>query len=382
LSLRKALLVGTTMAKIIVIENEDYVRSNLIELLDAEGYQTIEAKNGEEAYRLISQELPDLIICDILMPELDGYGLLARCSQEPQTALIPFIFLTALTEREDLRKGMELGADDFITKPYTRSEILRAIEARIDKRAMVEKLSEEKILKLESKMERSIPYELLEPISTLLRYSDSLIHQNDSLNTSDFSRIGSEIQRTLSKLLDLIQNYVLYSELGNTLLDGEKLSWIHNSSVQNGERLITEIVISKLALEGRDKDLVLRLDEGEIKIAEFHLHKIIEIILDNIISRSEKGKEFEIQGISNHKKHKYYLRVIDHGRMIEEDERRAINSSIQLEGSSWPDYKLDKPDIGILVVKRILDIYNGSLIVSVKDSVKTQFQIELPMPEK
>jgi two-component system, sensor histidine kinase and response regulator len=369
------------MTKIIVIEDEDNVRSNLIELMEAEGYQTMEARNGEEAYRLILEKAPDLAICDIRMPELDGYGLLARCSQEPLTATIPFIFLTALTERDDLRKGMELGADDFITKPYTRNEILRAIEARIEKRTKVEKLSQKKILGIESKLEWAIPYELLEPISTLLNYSDSLIYQNGSLNTSDYSKIGSDIKKTLSKIVDLIQNYVLFSELSSSLMDEERLAIMRSSCVQNVDRLISEIVNSKLSLEGRVKDIEFRLGAGDIGIDEFHLQKIIEIVLDNILSRSVDGEKIEISGVSKNNEKKYLLRIIDHGRAMQEERIREINSSILPGSSARSDYKQEKPDIRLLVLKRIHDIFNGSLSVSTMRGGRTQFQIELPLPE-
>lgn len=369
------------MRKIIVIEDDENVRSNLIELLDAEGYLTFEAKNGEEAYRIILEKLPDLIICDILMPILDGYGLLLRCSQEPQTAMIPFIFLTALTERDNLRKGMEMGADDFITKPFTRVEILHAIETRIEKRVLVEKFAQEKLLNLESELEWAIPYEILEPISTLLGYSDYITQYHDTLKPGDFLRVGSDMQWTLSKLVDLIQNYVLFSELGNSLLDGTKIAEMRNSRVYNVNQLIAEIVSSKLKVERREEDLVFRFDDGDIKIDEFHLAKMIELILDNIILRSDKSQTFEIEGISDLEKQKYRIQIIDHGRSLREDQIGILNESIVTNSLLRPDYRHNKPDIGLMVLKRILTVFNGSISVFADELAKTRLQIELPMPK-
>ena len=125
------------MKKILVIEDESSVRQNLVELLNAEGYQAIEARDGEEGVSLAWDALPDLILCDISLPRMDGYGVLSRISRDPATAAIPFIFLTARVEREDLRRGMSLGADDYITKPFSIDEILTAIQTRLHKHAQL-----------------------------------------------------------------------------------------------------------------------------------------------------------------------------------------------------------------------------------------------------
>ncbi|MGI8501040.1 MAG: EAL domain-containing response regulator [Hassallia sp.] len=123
------------MTKILVIEDEKFVRENLLELLEAEDFQTVPAANGRIGLELVTSENPDLILCDMMMPEIDGYGVLATLRQNPVTATIPFIFLTAKSSRSDFRQGMNLGADDYLTKPFTRAELLSAIEGRLNKQA-------------------------------------------------------------------------------------------------------------------------------------------------------------------------------------------------------------------------------------------------------
>ncbi len=121
------------MNKILVIEDERSIRVILLKLLSAEGFEAIGAYNGSTGVQLAKQEQPDLIICDILMPDLDGYGVLKALQQDPITATIPFIFLTAKADRSDWRQGMKLGADDYLTKPFTRAELLEAIATRLQK---------------------------------------------------------------------------------------------------------------------------------------------------------------------------------------------------------------------------------------------------------
>ncbi len=127
------------MKKVLLIEDNVDIRENTAEILELAGYAVFTAVNGKEGVDLATRETPDIIICDIMMPELDGYGVLHILSRKPATAAIPFIFLTAKTEKADIRKGMTLGADDYLTKPFDDTELLNAIEARLKKRNMQEK---------------------------------------------------------------------------------------------------------------------------------------------------------------------------------------------------------------------------------------------------
>src|SRR5688500_1271475 len=130
------------MKKILLIEDNLEVRENTVEILSLANYNIVSAENGKIGVELAQKEKPDLIICDIMMPELDGYGVLHILNKKKETAGIPFIFLTAKTEKTDIRKGMNLGADDYLTKPFDDTDLLNAIEARMRKSAMQQKLYE------------------------------------------------------------------------------------------------------------------------------------------------------------------------------------------------------------------------------------------------
>lgn len=127
------------MKKILVIEDEPAVRANILELLEAEDFDAVGAENGFMGAMWAQEYQPDLIICDVMMPEVDGYEVLGALRQVPATATIPFIFLTAMVDKADIRQGMDLGADDYLTKPFTRVELLGAIASRLKKREVVMK---------------------------------------------------------------------------------------------------------------------------------------------------------------------------------------------------------------------------------------------------
>ena len=125
------------MKKILVVEDELTVRSNILEILEFEEFNAVGAENGLIGALWAQEYLPDLVICDVMMPEINGYEVLSALRQSPMTATIPFIFLTAMADQPDRRRGMELGADDYITKPFTANELLTAISTRLAKHEVV-----------------------------------------------------------------------------------------------------------------------------------------------------------------------------------------------------------------------------------------------------
>ena len=127
------------MKKILVIEDEAETRENLVLMLEMEGFKPLSAPNGRKGVDIATKELPDLILCDVSMPELDGYGVLAALRANEKTIFIPFIFLTAKGDKKDLRTGMNLGADDYLTKPASAEEVLAAIDTRLSRHSEQEK---------------------------------------------------------------------------------------------------------------------------------------------------------------------------------------------------------------------------------------------------
>lgn len=133
------------MKKILLIEDEPETLENLTLMLEMEGFKPLAAPNGRVGVVLAKQELPDLILCDVSMPELDGYGVLETLRADERTVSIPFIFLTAKGDKKDLRTGMNLGADDYLTKPASAEEVLGAISARLDRHSEKEQAAMAKV---------------------------------------------------------------------------------------------------------------------------------------------------------------------------------------------------------------------------------------------
>lgn len=133
------------MKKILVIEDETETRDNLVLMLEMEGFKPVSAPNGQIGVEVAKREQPDVILCDVSMPKLDGYGVLEALRADEKTVSIPFIFLTAKGDKKDLRTGMNLGADDYLTKPASAEDVLSAINARLERHSEKEQAAMAKV---------------------------------------------------------------------------------------------------------------------------------------------------------------------------------------------------------------------------------------------
>jgi DNA-binding response OmpR family regulator len=125
------------MTRILIIEDDNDLRRNIVDLLELENYEVFAAVDGEEGVRLSRELKPNLVVCDIMMPKLDGYGVIKQLRQDREGMMTPVIFLTAKTDRQSMRLGMELGADDYLPKPFTQHELLTAIQTQLNKRSVI-----------------------------------------------------------------------------------------------------------------------------------------------------------------------------------------------------------------------------------------------------
>ncbi len=178
------------MKRILVIEDEPEMRRNIATLLRLHKYEAIEAENGRQGVELARQEKPDLILCDVMMPELDGYGVLQTLQQDAALAPIPFIFLTAKGDRSDLRNGMNLGADDYLTKPVANSDLVTAIEARLRRCG------------LQASREFKPDFSSFEPLLSLgltPRAAETLLWLSQGKTNSDIAIILSITESTVKK---------------------------------------------------------------------------------------------------------------------------------------------------------------------------------------
>jgi two-component system sensor histidine kinase/response regulator len=356
------------MTKILVIEDEAMLRQGVSEILTYEGFEVLEAQNGERGIVAAFQYSPDLILCDIMMPVMDGYEVLCQLRKNESTKLIPFIFMTALAERSDLRSGMELGSDDYITKPYTRDELLSAVNTQLKKSTDKQEFTESRLDELRKTIIRHLPHELRTPLNGILGFGELLMNYSDTVSHDELPLIGKNIYESAIRLNRLTQNYLTYMqlELGsgvpfveNTLHNLEKIC----------ERKAKEMANQHLRLD----DLELKLSISAACIRETEFVKIVEELTDNAFKFSSVGNKVSI-GCET-RGDKFILKVKDHGRGIMVSDISRIGAFMQFERKR---FEQQGSGLGLIITKRLVESFKGELKIESIVGEGTTIVVTLP----
>ena len=362
------------MSKILVIEDEQALRENLMCLLDAENFEVFGAGNGKTGVELAKSHLPDLIICDVTMPLLDGFGVLTTLRSIPTTTTIPFIFLTAKVDKTDLRQGMELGADDYLTKPFSRKDLLAAITVRLEKQALISQQQSQKLEELRTSIALSLPIELRSPLNNILGFSQLLIEEADQMNSQEIQEMAQIIQKSGGRLERLIQNFLLYAELELIATTPERIEALRNSRTSSAATIIKNKAILEATRENRAADLQLELQDSTVQIAKGKLEKIVLEILDNALKYSKPGTPIRI--IATPIEGKFVVSVIDYGRGMSDSQIAEIGAYRQFERKL---YEQKGSGLGLVIVKRLAELLGGGLTIESTPNQQTKVQVMVPI---
>jgi two-component system, sensor histidine kinase and response regulator len=361
-------------SKILIIEDEDSIRTNILELLDAEGYEVMGAENGRVGVELAREFLPEVIVSDIVMPELDGYEVLQALRQDPSTATIPFIFLTAKADKSDLRQGMNLGADDYLIKPFTQRDLLEAITARLNKHDQVSTHFEQKLDELRNSITTSLPHEFLTPLTVILSASEILTLHWDKLTAAEIPVFAERINTSARRLLRLIRNFLLYSQLELAAVDPAKadvLRGLRSSDV----RLVIADAAARVARQAdRAGDLQLELSDATARIEPAHLGKITEELLDNAFRYSVPGTPVRVQ-CRLQDGSVLVLSVMDCGRGMTRAQIVQVGAYVQFERKQ---YEQQGQGLGLTIAKRLSELHGGELTIESVPDQKTIVRVALP----
>lgn len=359
------------MSRILIIEDDKEIIETLTELLTLEGYDVLSASSGREGIKFALKHHPDLIICDIMMPELDGYEVIKTLHQNKATFSIPFLFLTAKTAKSDLRLGMELGADDYITKPYDDNDILNAIEARLKKKKEIENHYDRQIDNLHNYIASTLPSKLRQPLNTIIGYSQILKNKYKDLEEKEAQDMLDSVLFAGKRLLELIVNYTYYTTLLDLSLTPDKYP---SEKTAHAQTVLYNGALEIASKYYRQKDMKLVLEDASINISDSHLHKIICELSDNAFKYSQAGTEVSIKSFTGDR---YYIIVVtNEGKGLEPEQIEKIAPFIQF---GLTETEKSGSGLGLSIVKKITDIYNGRLEINSESYGKTEVTVKLPL---
>ncbi|HKI78377.1 MAG TPA: response regulator [Ignavibacteriaceae bacterium] len=342
------------MKKILVIEDEHLIRESIVEFLESEGFTCNQASNGREGIIAAKKTHPDIIICDIKMPEMNGHQVLMSLRDDPSIASIPFVFLSAMVDKKDFRTGMSLGADDYLTKPFTNEDLLEAINTRLAKNKEVK----DKLSKLTYNIAQSLPHELRTPLISILGYAQLLMDKHKEIYDDQVFEFAQTIHESGLRLHRLIQNFIIYTRLEMHASKGPNAKI--DARVKQVSKEFSESVLKRISKKyQRQEDLETDVSNAEIKMSLDDSKTLIEEIVDNAFKFSPAGSKVSVK-IQN-ENGRFNLIVADKGRGMKPDQIDNIGAYIQFERDR---FEQQGSGLGLIISKKLTEMHGGNFTIN------------------
>jgi two-component system, sensor histidine kinase and response regulator len=365
--------VRLPMKKILVIDDEEWLREMIHLALKQKGFDVIESSNGADGIEKARQELPDLILCDINMEKVDGYLTLASLRNEAPTAAIPFILMTGLADNAGMRHGMELGADDYLAKPFTTDALYAAVEARLKKAQTVRDEAERKLAHLRDNISLMMPHEMRTPLNGILSNSELLAQNAGTLKTSEVAEIGQEIYNSSQRLERLIENFLIFAQLELIAADPKNVNALRIGKTEHAASLIREHATAQASQAGRSKDLSLDLIDLSAPMATEYLAKVTDELVQNAFKFSEPGSPVRV--ILREAFNSVVLTISDQGRGFSTEQVAQIGAYMQFERKMNEQQGLG---LGLTIAKRLVELHGGAFSIEGKKGEGATVIAKLP----
>ncbi len=363
--------------KILVIEDENTIREELVDWLTFEGFEALGAANGREGIEMALADVPDLIISDITMPEVDGYGVLLELQKHPRTMSIPFVFLTARADKSFVRHGMELGADDYLTKPFTLVELMSAINARLARHDAITTGIRQEVNDFKAKIMRMVSHELKTPLSSLIFVQQIIERQLGQLGERELTDLLQTMRVGTDRLEHLVQQIIYLTQIESGVLNPETIEetgdmvylWqLMPLAVDQARRHAFRNRQGQIALDQRDAEVAVwgRTDLLKHALAE---------LLSNALNFSSEDRPVAVTQWKS--EGRVWISVLDQGIGMSRDEmRKATGTFQQVQRETREQQGLG---MGLVVVQQLIELHGGTFEIGSVSGKGTQVTFSLPI---
>ncbi len=341
-------------SKILVIEDEKVLRNNICEILELSDFLVESAANGSDGLKKIYDWQPDLVLCDVMMPEMDGFEVLFNLRQSLNNH-VPFIFLTARVDRDDTRKGMNLGADDYLTKPFSRVELLNAVNSRLDLRKKIgfnhtSEIGIRNILKVLGSQETNTP------LNGIIGFGEYLKNHPKDIEPEAIQQMGIYIKEAGEKIYRMSKKLSLYESLVSHSIDKNLLITQEELLTYNLNDLI-EDTINKIASDfNRTWDVHFLLEQMNTTLQRYFVQFIVSEIADNAFRYSLKSHPVMVKGYLESEY--MVITITDEGYVSNEEHIHKIQTIKAFSKTNPYDENLG---LGIYLSSKILEKVGGSI---------------------
>jgi two-component system, sensor histidine kinase and response regulator len=369
------------MTKILVIDDEKVLLEELCDNLMFAGFDVLSTFDSMLGVQLAQQHLPDLILCDVMMPKLDGYGVLLELRSHPQTATIPFIFLTAKASREDLRKGMRMGADDYLTKPFQQSELLETIDTQLNKRALRvqeydselnnlhQALAQEQEMRLlKSRFVSMASHEFRNPLTTILSSNTLLRDYADRMPPERRLIHMERIESAVNQMLYMLDDMLVIGRVETGTLSLEKSEF---SLVDLANTIADEL---RQMMNGSHNLNFECYYDSMVYADEKLVRYILVNLLSNALKYSPEGGDVVLRLARTGDD--IVLQVEDHGIGIPKDDQQFIFDAFRRAANVGA---IQGTGLGLAIVKLAVELHKGTISLDSRENVGTLFTVKMPI---
>ncbi len=361
------------MKRILVIDDEEWLREMVRMALNQRGYEVIEAGDGVAGVEVARKQLPDLVLCDVNMEKLDGYGTLSALRNDSTTATIPFILMTGMADNVGMRHGMELGADDYLPKPFSLEGLYGAVEARLKKDKTIKDHAQGALTDLRNNLSMMLPHELRTPLNGILAYGDMLASDSSSFSHEEIADMGQTIAQSGRALERLVGTFLAYSQVEILRADPQVNVSLRAKRTVKAAQFVEEAARKQADEVKRSGDLQLNLTPLIVGMSEEYFSKLVSELTHNAFKFSKTGTPVSVTLATSGET--VVLTVSDRGRGMSADQIGKIGAFMQFDRKTHEQQGLG---LGFTVARRLAEIHGGALTVQSELGVRTIATVKLP----
>jgi signal transduction histidine kinase len=361
------------MKKILVIDDEEWLREMIQLALSRRGFTVVEAPNGTEGIELARKELPDLILCDVNMGKVDGYLTLAALRTEAPTAAIPFILMTGLADNAGMRHGMEMGADDYLPKPFTIDGLYAAVDARLKKSQTVRDEAERKLAHLRDNISLMLPHEMRTPLNGILSNAELLATSAATLKPGEIAEMGQEIFKSSQRLERLIENFLIYAQLELIAADPKNVNALRIGKTEQPASLVSELASAEAVEAGRQSDLTIEAADFSVPMSGEYFGKVVTELVQNAFKFSESGSAVRVT--LGESFNTIVFTVKDHGRGFSTGQIQRIGAYTQFDRKMQDESGVG---LGLTIARRLVELHGGTLTIEGEKGAGATVTAKLP----
>ncbi|TAE28976.1 MAG: hybrid sensor histidine kinase/response regulator [Candidatus Kapaibacterium sp.] len=359
--------------KVVIIDDDSTTLETIEHILMVYNFAVFTANGGTEGIGVVQRTQPDIILCDVIMHDMSGFEVLAELRKHSATATIPILMLSAKHELTDIRTGMQLGADDFLTKPFSVDDLLSSINTRLEKHERITYQANQQLKQLRENIALVLPHEFRTPLNSIIGFGELLTSQYDRLERSEAMEMLTTMVSAGYRLSVLVENFIYLSRLEILAANPSAMKELSHEKVLNCSEIIMEMAWHSVMQNSHQHQLDNDVQPASLAISDAYLRKLILELIDNACKFSPPKSCIRLHG--RLRNGFYTLAIHDQGRGMNASQIAQIGAYMQFDRNI---HEQQGQGLGLAIAKRITELHKGSFMIDSTLGKGTTVEVRLP----